>query len=102
VYRVVQEALTNCARHAAATGVRVAVTGSEGALDVVVTDDGVGVRPERRHHGIGLRGMEERARELGGTMTVQPAPGGGTTVAIRLPLADLEATKEASLAGSAG
>jgi signal transduction histidine kinase len=102
VYRVVQEALTNCARHASASGVRVAVTGSGGALGVIVTDDGVGLRPERRHQGIGLRGMEERARELGGTMTVQPAPGGGTTIAIRLPLPDLEATKEASLAGSAG
>ena len=58
VYRVVQEALTNCARHAKAKSVRVRIAGGSDRLEVNVADDGIGLRPERRQHGLGLRGME--------------------------------------------
>jgi signal transduction histidine kinase len=57
-----------------------------GYLMVSVTDDGVGLNPVRRRDGLGLRGIDERVRELEGTMTISPEPGGGTTVAVRLPL----------------
>ena len=69
VYRAVQEALTNCIRHAAATRVDVRVRGTADHLEVSVTDDGVGFDPQKRHGGLGLRGIEERVRELNGTMS---------------------------------
>lgn len=86
VYRVVQEALTNCARHAHAKNVKISVHTRGGYLQVSVTDDGVGLNPIRRRNGLGLRGIDERVRELDGTMTISPEPAGGTTVAVQLPL----------------
>jgi signal transduction histidine kinase len=100
VYRAVQEALTNCIRHAKATSVKVTVTGRAQQLDVSVTDDGIGLDPARRRNGLGLRGIEERVNELHGTMTIRHAAGNGTTLAIRLPLP--ASTKEAGLARAAG
>jgi signal transduction histidine kinase len=55
-------------------------------LQVSVTDDGIGLNPVRRRNGLGLRGIDERVRELGGTMTISPVAGGGTTIAVQLPL----------------
>jgi signal transduction histidine kinase len=86
VYRVVQEALTNCVRHARAQRIDVTVTESARELDAAVKDNGVGIDPARRAVGLGLRGIEERVRELRGTTTITSAAGVGTTVAIRLPL----------------
>jgi signal transduction histidine kinase len=86
VYRSVQEALTNCVRHAKAERVRVAVSGRGGALDVSVEDDGVGIRAARRGDGLGLRGIEERVRELGGVMNVVGEEGAGTRLSFRLPM----------------
>ena len=51
-----------------------------------MTDDGVGLNPVRRRNGLGLRGIDERVRELEGTMTISREAGGGTTVAVQLPL----------------
>jgi len=86
LYRVVQEALTNCVRHAHAQNVKVSVQARDGHLQVSVTDDGVGLNPGRRRNGLGLRGIDERVRELDGTMTIVREAGGGTTVAVQLPL----------------
>ena len=86
VYRVVQEALTNCVRHARAQRIDVTVTESARDLYAAVKDNGVGIDPARRAVGLGLRGIEERVRELRGTTTITSAAGAGTTVAIRLPL----------------
>jgi signal transduction histidine kinase len=87
VYRAVQEALTNSARHAKASSIRVNVTGHTDHLDVSIADNGVGIDPARRRSGLGLRGIEERVKELRGTVTIgQATPSGGTTVAIHLPL----------------
>ena len=88
VYRVVQEALTNCVRHAHAQNVKIRVQTRDGYLRVSVTDDGVGLNPVRRLNGpgLGLRGIDERVRELEGTMAISPEAGGGTTVAVQLPL----------------
>jgi signal transduction histidine kinase len=85
VYRAVQEALTNCVRHAKARSVDVSVTSDGEHLDVTVTDDGVGFDAGRRHAGLGLRGIEERVKELQGAMTIEKVDAGGTKLAIRLP-----------------
>jgi signal transduction histidine kinase len=86
VYRVVQEALTNCARHAQAQHVTISLYAGDGCLHLSVTDDGVGLNPIRRRNGLGLRGIDERVKELDGTMTISADPNGGTTVGVQLPL----------------
>jgi signal transduction histidine kinase len=93
VYRVVQEATTNAIRHAHASNIRVRVTADRGQLKVTVSDDGVGIDPGRRRNGLGLRGMEERAKELNGSMTIAPDAKRGTTVSVRLPLPVEEAPR---------
>jgi signal transduction histidine kinase len=100
VYRVVQEALTNCIRHATATCIRVTVTGHRDGLDVTVVDDGVGFDVERRKTGLGLRGIQERVRELGGRVEIRSVKGAGTSLLIRLPLENHE--EEVTLARIAG
>ena len=86
VYRVVQEALTNVARHAAARSVSVQLVCDDGAVQLSVRDDGVGFHAgspsettpgERRR--LGLRGMRERAALIGGSVEVASPPGAGTT-----------------------
>ena len=87
VYRVVQEALTNVARHADASIASVAVTVAAGRLRAVVEDDGRGFDPDRLLHGhLGLQGMKERAELIGGTVSVVSAPGSRTTVVLDVPL----------------
>ena len=86
VYRVVQEALTNCVRHADAHNVTVDVSANERELQLSVRDDGVGLNPARRGRGLGLIGIEERVKELQGTVVISPDGARGTTVAVRLPL----------------
>ena len=92
VYRIVQEALTNIARHARARSARVelSVSGGDGAaptLRVRVSDDGVGFDPGTRSSGIGLRGMRERAQSLGGSWTLASTPGQGACIAAEIPFA---------------
>jgi len=99
VYRAVQEALTNCVRHAKPQSIKVSITGNADRLDVSITDDGIGLDPARRRNGLGLRGIEERVKELQGVMTIDGRAGQGTTMAIRLPL---PATPEVPLARAAG
>ncbi len=86
IYRIVQEALHNCARHSKAEAAHVNVRLDPGGLSVSVSDDGVGFDP-RREKGIGLLGMEERVTRLGGNVRLQSSPGQGTVLSIRLPLA---------------
>jgi signal transduction histidine kinase len=87
VYRVVQEALTNVTRHAQASTVSVALTRFGARVRVLIEDDGVGfdasARPGRGH--LGVDGMEERARLVGGTVAVTSTPGEGTTVIVEVP-----------------
>jgi len=86
-YRIVQEALTNIARHAHAKGcyIRLSVDRGSGVLEVEITDDGVGISGERIA-GVGLSSMRERAEELGGALIVERGPEGGTRVLGRLPM----------------
>ena len=86
IYRVVQEALHNCARHAQARSVRVMVEQEAHRILLTVEDDGRGFEA-RRVRGLGLVGMEERVNHLGGIFTIRSSPGAGTKVAVELPLA---------------
>lgn len=85
IYRLVQEALHNCARHAHANQVEVAVQRGPRGLSVTVQDDGVGFNPALEK-GLGLLGMEERIQHLGGRLSIESAPGAGTTLAATIPL----------------
>jgi signal transduction histidine kinase len=84
VYRLVQEALTNVAKHARADRVRVAVTESDGELSIEVRDDGAGFDPESTSWGFGLAGMQERVTLAGGVLSVQ-SDKRGTVISARLP-----------------
>ena len=86
IFRIVQEALTNCARHAQAQSIRVTAHGRPGAVFLSVQDDGVGFAGTEGR-GLGLIGIEERARELGGSVTLRSEPGKGTTLRVELPWA---------------
>ncbi|MBV9049023.1 MAG: sensor histidine kinase [Solirubrobacterales bacterium] len=87
-YRIIQEALTNVARHARASHAQVAVRRVPGALSIEVTDDGRASRaPDTLQIGNGLRGMRERATALGGTLEAAPSDSGGWRVRAVLPVA---------------
>jgi signal transduction histidine kinase len=86
-FRILQESLLNAARHANGTSVEVELGGRPGWLCLEVRDDGVGLRPEALSgRGLGLAGMRERARLLGGTCRIENRVGGGTAVSVALPL----------------
>lgn len=81
--RVVQEALTNVRRHAAATAVDVALRYGSAGVEVRVSDDGRGFEPATAY-GFGLQGMRERVGQAGGEVTVRSAPGRGSSVEVAL------------------
>jgi signal transduction histidine kinase len=86
VYRIAQEALNNVAKHAGARTVNVLLEFRDDALVLVVEDDGRGLQPAAAgERMLGLAGMRERALAVGGTLEIEPTPGGGTTVLARLP-----------------
>lgn len=99
IYRVVQEALNNCARHAQASSAQVSVLGRNGHILVSVQDDGSGFDP-KRVRGLGLLGMEERVRHLGGTFEIDSHAGCGTLVRVALPLAHLPEVRSGEPGGS--
>ncbi len=84
VYRLVQEALTNVARHARASHVEVDVSESDGELLVEIRDDGEGFDPAGRSHGFGVAGMRERVSLARGTLSIE-SDGRGSVVRARLP-----------------
>ncbi len=84
IYRVVQEALNNCSRHAAANTVRIRVQEEPERLTLSIQDDGKGF-DFNQNKGMGLLGIQERAANLGGTVQVHSVPGGGTLLNLELP-----------------
>ena len=84
-YRIIIEAATNVARHAAARCCRVSVTASGQDLLLEVDDDGTGM-PEGWRAGVGITAMRERAAELGGRLAIAALAPHGTRITARLPL----------------
>ncbi|MEJ2289114.1 MAG: histidine kinase, partial [Deinococcales bacterium] len=102
LYRIAQEALHNVVKHARATHVRVALTTADGRVRLSVADDGIGF--DRRHDDpehLGLRSMQERARQIHGTLRVDSREGEGTTVTVEAPCGPSDGAEGAD-AGSAG
>jgi signal transduction histidine kinase len=97
IYRVVQETLRNVARHAKAACARVSVRLEPAQIRVEVEDDGCGFDP-RYSKGMGLLGIEERARHLGGVCLFDSAPGRGTRISILLPRGGRSMIARAALA----
>ncbi|HKF36913.1 MAG TPA: GAF domain-containing sensor histidine kinase [Ktedonobacteraceae bacterium] len=99
IFRITQEALTNAYKHADATQVQVRLHHLEQCIEVEINDDGKGVyaiphsydlgadgEKQRIYSGHGMRGMRERAEELGGTFEVRQGPTGGTSIVARIPI----------------
>lgn len=97
VFRIFQEALTNIARHAHASRVDVSLAAQDGCLQLTVSDNGSGM-PAASPTGksIGLIGMAERARELGGTLHIGSPDEGGTRLTLRVPLDEATCKEEAA------
>ena len=88
LYRIVQETLTNVARHAGARSVSVLIERRNGNVIAVVEDDGAGFEAaevENERH-LGMFGMRERAELLGGRLTIESTPGSGASVFVEIPL----------------
>ncbi len=88
LFRIFQEALTNIARHADATEVRVTLSRKDNEIYLEVADNGRGVSHEQVHNSksLGIIGMRERARLLGGRVTIKNRYGRGTTVTVKIPI----------------
>jgi PAS domain S-box-containing protein len=87
VFRVIQESLTNVARHARATSVCVSAAISRGQLRVRVEDDGIGIRHNGVASSLGIAGMRERIEAIGGQFDLRPGKRRGTVVRVTVPLA---------------
>jgi len=85
-YRIVQEAMTNVVRHAQASHAQISIRCEEGQLMIRIADNGIGAALLKRNGHYGVRGMQERAASLGGTIVFQPAPEGGLEVIVTLPI----------------
>ncbi|MCX7902611.1 MAG: sensor histidine kinase [Burkholderiaceae bacterium] len=89
LYRLVQEGLTNCAKHAQARRIEIVLAAppqaADGMLALTIRDDGIGCAAPARADGVGLVGMRERVLALGGTLAVETAPGAGFCVRAELP-----------------
>jgi signal transduction histidine kinase/ligand-binding sensor domain-containing protein len=91
LYRIVQECLNNILKHSGATKVALTLAAGAGELVLTIRDNGRGFMPDeetRRRAGLGLQGIAERVRILGGTHAIESAPGQGTTVTLRIALKD--------------
>jgi signal transduction histidine kinase len=85
IYRVLQEALHNCARHSNAATVRVRVQQAGGRITLSIQDDGLGF-DTAQIKGLGLLGIQERVNRLGGICRVHSSPGRGTVLSVELPV----------------
>ena len=88
LYRIAQESLQNTAKHASAKHGSVALTWQDRTIVLMITDDGVGFDPQvaRENGGLGIIGMEERARSVNGKLMITSQPGSGTRIALEVPL----------------
>lgn len=86
VYRILQEAVANVARHSGVREAQVRLRTTQGELELEVADRGRGLAPRADHRGLGLVAMRERAALLGGSLQIDQPPGGGTVVRLRVPV----------------
>lgn len=85
LFRIVQEAFTNIVRHAGAHQVSVRLKAGTDRVELTIRDDGKGMPSPAKRYGLGLMGMAERIRELGGVFEIESAPGQGTCLRARIP-----------------
>ncbi|MBN1317412.1 MAG: sensor histidine kinase [Anaerolineales bacterium] len=85
LFRIAQEALANIARHSQAQNVEILLSYDTDWLALMISDDGIGFESDKKHVGLGLRSMHERAELLDGFLVVETIPWGGTTVTARCP-----------------
>lgn len=87
-YRTAQEALTNISKHAQPTSVRIELSDQENTLTLEITDNGAGIAPSmlEKPRAFGLKGLQERARTVGGWLDISSRPGLGTSVILSVPL----------------
>lgn len=86
IYRMIQEALANVARHSQADQVDLSLEFNEHTVEILVQDNGVGFQPAQKSNGLGLRTIQERAESIGGHASIHSQPGCGTRVSITTPL----------------
>ena len=92
LYRIAQEAIHNVVKHARGHEVSLRIASSTTSVRMEISDDGVGFDPQKHTDGLGLAGMAARAERLGGSVTVESAPGRGTVVVAALPTVTADAT----------
>ncbi len=90
MFRVLQEAVTNAVKHAGVSRVTVVLCGSPDAIRLDISDAGVGFDPDTvmSGRGVGLVGMQERVRAVGGELFIESRPGAGTSIRARVPICD--------------
>ncbi len=86
VYRIIQEALANVARHSKAKRADVSLVYNSDSLQITIADDGCGFEMNQKAKGMGFRSMRERISSIRGTLQVQSAPGQGTCLIVQLPI----------------
>jgi signal transduction histidine kinase len=88
LFRVTQEALQNIAKHSGANNVFVSLAVAEGSIRLTIQDDGKGFDPDstKSKGGLGLISMTERARLIGGTLSITSKPGAGVSIELLVPL----------------
>jgi signal transduction histidine kinase len=100
IFRTVQEAIRNAARHSGATQARVYVSERAGRISLSIQDDGKGFDP-REEKGMGILGIQERVGRLAGSLEVNSRPGGGTIITFDLPLPPGHKSSEATIGSPA-
>jgi len=88
LYRIVQESLTNIAKHAAAARVTLCLSRANNRIRLRIQDDGRGMEVDKPGRGLGLVGMRERAEALHGSFALASSPGGGMTIDVAIPVSD--------------
>ena len=91
LYRIIQEALTNVVKHAGASAVNLVVSRDDANVRLIIEDDGCGFEPNKRKGGLGLLGIGERVKMLGGTIDIESSKEAGTALAVRIPLQETSA-----------
>jgi nitrate/nitrite-specific signal transduction histidine kinase len=100
IYRIAQEGLNNIVKHAKAGDVQIYLKYGEETVSLELIDDGAGfdTKIAGRSGGVGLRGIQERVQQLGGSLEIDSAPGKGTRLAVEIPLSEMDLDQPGELA----